>query len=83
MGVQMVRIGHMRMGMLHRRVAVPMTVRASRHRLVRVQVMPVIMPMGVFMRDGLVGVAVFVRFGQVQQHAHCHQRAAPRHDPGG
>lgn len=71
MGVQMVRIRHMRMCMLHRRVAVPMTVRARRHRLVSVQVMPVIMQMGVFMRDGLVGVDVFVRLGQVQQYAHC------------
>ena len=59
MPMQMMRIRHMRMCVLHRLVAMRVTVRSFRHRVVSMQVVTVIMTVGVFMLQGF--VAMWVR----------------------
>ena len=69
--------------MPQRRVPVPVAVRALGHRLVPVVVMPIVVPVRVFVLQRLVRVLVAVRLGQVQHHAGQHQRAAQRHPAAG
>ena len=58
--MQVMGIGHVGMGMVCRLVAMHVAVLADRHRIVRVPVMPVIVPMGVLMVQRLVLVFVAV-----------------------
>ena len=60
MPVAVVRIGHMRMDMMQRLVAMAVAVLALGHRLVPVVVMPVVVPMRVFVLQRLVLVLVAV-----------------------
>lgn len=50
MRVQVVRIGHVGVGVAHRVVLVPMAVRAPGHRVVVVQVVAVVVGVGVLVR---------------------------------
>ena len=73
--VAVVHIGHVRMDMMQRLVAMAVAVRALGHRLVPVVVMPIVVPMRVFVLQRLVFVLVAVRLGQVQQR---HRPASAR-----
>ena len=55
---------------------VPMAVTTLGHRVVVVRVMPVVMRMGMFMRDGLVVMRMVVPFRQVHQHPCEHQQTS-------
>ena len=79
MRMQRVRVWHMRMGMPGGRVPVPLAVAAPRHRLVVVQVVPIVMAVGVFMLQCPMVMRMFVRFHQVQHHTRQHQRAPDGH----
>lgn len=70
--VPMVRIRHMRMRMAHRFVHVSMAVRARRHHLVRVVMVPVVMPVRMLVFQRLVRVRMPMRFRQVQRHPQHH-----------
>jgi hypothetical protein len=69
--------------MVQRLVAMAVAVRTLGHWLMLVVVMPIVMPMRVFVLQRLVFVFVAVRLGQVQQHAGEHQPAAQRHPAAG
>ena len=73
----------MRVHMALRCVLVPVAVRADGHLSVGVQVVAVVMGVGVFVVQGFVRVFMRVGFGQVQQHAQQHQRAAGGQQPAG
>ena len=60
MPVAVVRIGHMRVDMLQRLVAMAVAVRTLGHRLMFVVVMPIVMPMRVFVLQRLVLMFVAV-----------------------
>ena len=62
-------------------VLVPVAVRAGGHVGMGVQVVAVVMGVGVFVVQGFVRVFMRVGFGQVQQHAQQHQRAAGGQQP--
>ena len=72
----------MRMRMPLGLVLMRMVVRPGRHRFVGVQVMPVVMRVGVLVRQRLVVVRVAVRLDQVQNDTRQHQPAARRQHPG-
>ena len=73
----MVRIGHMRMRMPPRLVAMAMAVRAGRHRIMHMVVVAIVMQVRMFVLHHVVPMLVAVRLRQVQHHAGQHQRAAP------
>ncbi len=83
MPVLVVRIRHMRVHMALRCVLVPVAVRAGGHLSVGVLVVAVVVGVGVgvFVVQGFVRVFMRVGFGQVQQHAQQHQRAAGGQQP--
>jgi len=83
MPVAVVRVGHMRVDMMQRLVAMAVTVRTLWHRLMFVVVMPIVMPMRMFVLQRLVLMFVAVRLGQVQQHTGEHQHAARGHPAAG
>ena len=76
MPVCMVRVRHVRVHMLHRRMVVPVAVRGGRRRtqrrVVGMVVVAVVMAVRVFVFVGVVAVRMAVRLGQVQQHAGQH-----------
>ena len=59
----------------------PVAVRAARHRVVRVVVMAVVVPVRMLVVQHLVCMDMPVRLGQMQHHAKHHQQASGRHDP--
>ena len=80
MTVLVVRVREVCMGMLERRVAVPVPVRLAggRQRFtvgMAVQVVPVVVAVLVVVLDRVVLMPVLVVLGEVQPHAHGHQRA--------
>ena len=75
----MVRVRHVRMAVPLRLVPMPVAVLADGHRVVRVCVVPVVMPVRVFVFERIVLVLVCVRFRQVQHDAGQHQQAAEQH----
>lgn len=81
MGVLVVHIRRMRVGMRCRRMAVPMAVTACGHDRMRVDMVPVVVDVGMFMFQRLVAVLVSVVFGQMQCHTHKHQKATEHHQP--
>ena len=60
----------------------PVAVRADGHRVVCVRVVPVVVPVRVFVVERLMLVLVCVRFGKVQHDAGQHQQAAEQHQGG-
>ena len=68
------RIRHMWMTVLHRLVPVPMAVRCSGHRGVRVQMVAVVMRVRMLVFERFVGVLMRVALGQMQEHAGQHQQ---------
>lgn len=60
MPVDVVRVGHMRMGMMHRLVAMAVAVFARRHRFVHVVVMAIVVAVGVFVLQHFVLVHMAV-----------------------
>ena len=82
MRMQMMRIRHMRMRMLHGLVPMRVAVRARGHGLVGMQMMAVVMRMGVFVRQRVVFMRMAVRLDQVQYDTRQHQHAACRQHPG-
>ncbi len=85
MSVRMMRVGHVRMRVRQRLVHMRMAVGADRNLalVVLVAVMSVVMPVGVFMRQGFMDMGMAVTLHQVQQHASQHQHAAPHHPGAG
>jgi len=81
MGVLVVHIRRMRVGMRCRRMAVPMAVTACGHDRMRVDMVPVVVDVGMFMLQRLMAVLVSVVFGQMQCHTHKHQKAPEHHQP--
>ena len=81
--VSVVHIGHMRMNMVQRLVAMAVAVRTFGHRLVPVIVVPIVVPMRVFVLHGFVSMLVAVRLRQVQHDPDQHQYAAQRHPAAG
>jgi hypothetical protein len=81
MPVLVVHIRHMRVHMALRCVLVPVAVRAGGHVGMGVLVVAVVVRVGVFVVQGFVCVFMRVGFGQVQQHAQQHQRAAGGQQP--
>ena len=81
MRMRVVCVRNVGVGMSGRFMAAPMTVRAIRHHVVVVVVVPVVMPMRVLVFEWLVFVPVLVPLGQVHDHACQHQGAAGRHAP--
>jgi hypothetical protein len=77
--VSVVHIGRVRMDMLQRRVAAPVAVRVLGHQLVPVIVVPIVVPMRVFVLQRHMLVLVAMRLSQVQHHPDQHQYAAQRH----
>ena len=71
--VSMVLIGHMRMRMTMRQMAVAVIVRAGRHRVVGMCVMAVGMPVRVLVFDLFMVMRMRVIFGKVQYDARYHQ----------
>ena len=55
-----------------RSVAVPVTVRACRHRIVQVVVMPVVVVVGMLMLHRVMWVMVAMTFGGMEINAHQH-----------
>ena len=64
-------------------VLVPVAVRAGGHVGMGVLVVAIVVCVGVFVVQGFVRVFMRVGFGQVQQHAQQHQRAAGGQQPAG
>lgn len=58
--VRMMRVRHMRMGVGHRRVPMPVAVLSGRHRIVMVVMMTIVVTVRMFMFEGLVGMFVVV-----------------------
>ena len=58
--------------MCERLVAVPMTVGACRHGIVRVPMVPVVVAMGMFVLQRVVWMQVAVAFGSVEINADQH-----------
>ena len=79
--VHVVRVRHVRVRVPHRLVPVTVAVRVSRHRVVVVQVVPVVVAVRVFVLQRLMHVFVAVRLRQVKHHAGQHQQPAQRHQP--
>ena len=82
MRMQMMRIRHMRMRMLHGLVPMRVAVRARGHGLVGMQMMAVVMRMGMFVVKLFMLMRVAVRLHQVQYDTRQHQDAACRQHPG-
>ena len=81
MHVMLVR--YMRVAVRDHLMAMPVTVRTRRQRIVGVQVMAVAMGVGVFMFQRLMHMRMGVTLHQVQQHAGQHQqRPAGKPDRG-
>ena len=78
MSMAVVCVRHMCMRMALGQVLMRVAVLAGGHRLMGMGmvVVAVVMSVRVFMRQCLVRVLVAMRFGQMQQHAGRHQRAA-------
>ena len=83
MPVGVVCVRHMGMRMLQRHMLVTVAVFACRHGVVHMVVVAVIVPVGVLVLQRFMGMRVAVGFGQVQDHAGQHQRAAQRHQAAG
>ena len=62
-------VRHMGMRVAHRRVPMRMAVCASWHGLMRMQMVPVVMRVGMLMFQRLVLMFVAVRLKQMQHHA--------------
>ena len=56
----MVRVRDVRMAVAHRHVRVRMAVCAVGHRVMHVVVVPIVVPVGMLMRDGLMKVCVLL-----------------------
>jgi hypothetical protein len=78
-----VGIRHVGMCMLRRFMYVSVAVFSGGRGIMRVLVMPVVVPMRVLMLQRVVLVFVAVRLRQVQHHAGQHQHAAQRHQAAG
>ena len=75
----MVGVRNMRVCMAQRLVVVPMAVRARRHGVVNMVVMPVVMLVCVLMVHRLVAVTMRMVFHQMQHHAQKHEQATACH----
>ena len=67
----------------HRFVLMTMAVRAGRHHVMQMVVMPIIMTMGMLMHHDFMRVIVLMGFHQVQHHARQHQQPAQAHQRAG
>ena len=83
MGVGVVLVGHMRMHVPLRFVAVQVTVGTDRHHRVRVRVVPVVVRVRMLVFLSVVGVLVRVPLGQVKQDAGDHQHRGDEHPAAG
>ena len=81
MAMRMVRIGHVRVRMALRLVSMGVAVFGRRHRIVKMVVVAVVVPVRMLMLRRLVRVFVPMRFRQVQHDTGQHQRAPGRHAP--
>ncbi len=79
MSVRVVRIRYMGMHVSQRGVAMSVAMRTSRHRLMCVIVVAVVVPVRMFVLRRFVLVLVPVRFHEVEHYAGQHERAARRH----
>ena len=70
------RIRHVWMTVVYRLVPVPMAVRCSGRRGMRVQMVAVVMRVRMLVVERFVGVLMRVALGQVQEHAGQHQQRA-------
>ena len=77
----MVRIGHVRVGMHHGGVTMPVAVRLRGHLVMPMRVVAVIVRVRVFMRQRVMRMGVGMPLGQVQQNAAHHQHTACGHPP--
>ena len=82
MRVQVMRIRHVRMGMLQGCMVVAVAVRPEGHGRVAVQMMAVIMRVGVFMRQRLMVMGMTVGLQKMQHNACQHQCATDHQHPG-
>ena len=83
MPMDMMRIRDMRMRVSQGLVLMRMAVRSLRHIVMRVVVVSIVMPVGMLMRYGFMGVVVRMGFHQVQHHAGQHEQAAQAHQKAG
>jgi len=74
-------VGHVRVRMPHRLVAVQVAVRSSGHRIVTVGVVPVVVAVGMLVLEPFVLVLVSMALRQVQDDARGHQHGGDQH-PG-
>ena len=76
MGMAVVQIRRVRMGMSQGWVPMFMTMCASRHWIVAVMVVSIIVSMRVLVRDRLMLMIMFMPFEQMECDARCHQHRA-------
>ncbi len=79
MAVPVVSVWHMGVAVRDSLMPMPMTVSACRHRFVQMVVMPIVMPVGVFMFQCFVGVLMCMRFHEVQHNTQHHQHTRNDH----
>ena len=83
--MRMVRIRHMRVGVLRGFMAMRVAVRACRQHVVGVQMVAVgsgrVVAVGVFVLQNRMRVWMTMRFKQVQNDARQHQQTSDEHDP--
>ncbi len=72
MSVNVVDVGHMRVGMRHWGMPMQVAVDARWHGIVEVVVVAIVMAVGMLVRHGFMVVSVTVRLGQVQHNASQH-----------
>jgi len=77
----MMRIRYMRMRVPPVLVVMAVAVRSSRHRVVSMEVMVVVVRVGVLMLKHTVFVVVTMRLGQMQDNTRQHHHAANAHPP--
>ena len=83
MPMDIMRIRDMRMRVSLGFVLMRMAVRSLRRFVMRMVVVSIVMPVGMLMRHGFMGVVVRMGFHQVQHHAGQHEQAAQAHQHAG
>lgn len=79
MAVPVVGVWHMGVAVRDRRVLVPMAVGARGHGVVYMGVVPIVVPVGMFMFQCVVGVLVGMGFRQVQHNPQQHHHTGSDH----
>ena len=81
MSMRVVRVGHMRMGVVHRFMSMQVTVGARWHGLMLVKMVAIVVRVRMFVRHRLMVMPVSVVLHQVQRDAGHHQGAAQHQAP--